>query len=143
MPGLPHHLEPLRDLDAAWAEPTAGVRLEAVRRAARRLRDRLRERGPARAVRPADIATFPYPSAFGLQGAARSPAPYVMLRNRVQLVQVEAGGGLVNILVNPTDAERSLAAPFFARQIERYGELVAKRLLSTMHGTLAEALAGW
>ena len=143
MPALADHLEPLDDLDAAWREQNAGVRLEAVRRAARRLRDRLAARGPALAVRTADIATFPYPSAFGLQGIARSPAPYVMLRNRVQLVQVDAGGRLVNILVNPTDPERSLAAPFFARQIERYGELVTRRLLATVHGTVGGALAAW
>lgn len=143
MPALPHHLEPLSDLDAAWGEASAGVRLEAVRRAARRLRERLRERGPAVAVRTADIATFPYPSAYGLQGVARSPAPYVMMRNRVQLVQVDVGGALVNILVNPTDPERSLAAPFFAQQLERYGEFVARRVMSTVHGTVAGALAGW
>jgi hypothetical protein len=143
MSDLPWHLERLSDLDAAWAEASAGARLEAVRRTARRLRDRLAERGPAVAVRTHDVATFPYPSAFGLQGAARSPAPYVMLRNRVQLVQVEAGGELINVLVNPTDPERSLAAPFFAQQIERYGELITRRVLSTVHGTTAAALAAW
>jgi hypothetical protein len=143
MTDLPRPLESLHDLDAAWAEGNAGVRLEAVRRSARKLRDRLSDRGPAVAVRTADLVTFPYPTAFGLQGVARSPAPYVMMRNRVQLVQVEAGGALVNILVNPSDPERSLAAPFFARQIERYGELVAKRLLATTHGTVAQALATW
>jgi len=137
------HLERLHDLDAAWAEPTAGVRLEAVRRGARRLRERLADRGPAVAVRTHDIATFPYPTGFALQGVARSPAPYVMLRNRTQLVQVDAGGSLVNILVNPTDPERTLAAPFFARQIERYGELVTRRLLSTVHGTVEQALQAW
>ncbi len=143
MTDLPRPLEPLHDLDAALAESNAGVRLEAVRRGARELRDRLSDRGPAVAVRTFDLVTFPYPTAFGLQGLARSPAPYVMMRNRVQLVQVEAAGALINILVNPSDPERSLAAPFFARQIERYGELIAKRLLATTHGTVAQALAVW
>jgi len=137
------HLEPLHDLDGARAEATPGIRLEAVRRDARGLRDRLVARGPAVAVRTFDLVTFPYPTAFALQGVARSPAPYVMMRNRVQLVQVRAGGDLVNILVNPSDPERSLAAPFFARQIDRYGELVTRRLLSTTHGTVAQALAAW
>lgn len=137
------HLERLTDLDDAWREPTAGVRLEAVRRGARRLRDRLAERGPAVAVRTFDLITFPYPSAYGLQGVARSPAPYVMMRNRVQLVQVDAGGRLVSILVNPSDPERSLQAPFFARQLERYGELLSRRVMSTVHGTVAQALATW
>lgn len=142
MSNLPPILERLSDLDAAWAEPSAGVRLEAVRRGARRLRDTLSARGPAVAVRTADLVTFPYPTEYALQGVARSPAPYVMMRNRVQLVQVEAGGGLVNILVNPSDYERSRAAPFFARQVEKYGDFGTK-LLATMHGTVATALAGW
>ena len=137
------HLERLDDLDAARAEGNAGVRLEAVRRAARGLRDRLAARGTAACVRTFDLVTFPYPSAYGLQAVARSPAPYVVMRNRVQLVQVDAGGELVNILVNPSDPERSLAAPFFGRMVERYGRLVSRRLLSTVHGTVADALATW
>lgn len=149
------HLERLTDLDAAWAERGAGARLAAVRAGARRLRDRLAARGPAIAVRTADLVTFPYPTEFALQGAARSlapdlplapslpAAPYVMMRNRVQLVQVACDGELVNILVNPSDPERSLAAPYFARQLERFGALVSRRLLSTVHGDVAGALASW
>jgi hypothetical protein len=142
MSDLPQHFERLTDLDAAWGEGTAGVRLEAVRRAARGLRDRLAERGKAIAVRTADLVTFPYPTAYALEGVARSPAPYVMMRNRVQLVQVDAGGELVNILVNPSDYERSAAAPFFARQLEKYG-VFAQKVLATRHGTVESALAQW
>ncbi|MCA9674770.1 MAG: hypothetical protein KC464_07015, partial [Myxococcales bacterium] len=140
---LPAHLTRLPDLDAAWTEASAGVRLDAVRRDGRRLRDTLADRGPAIAVRTADLITFPYPTGYGLQGAARSPAPYVMMRNRVQLVQVDCEGTLINILVNPSDPERSKHAPFFARQVERYGELVARRLMTQTHGTVAGALAAW
>lgn len=140
---IPAHVARLTELDAAWAVAGAGARLAAVRAAARRLHDRLAAAGPAVAVRTADIATFPYPTRFGLDGAASSPAPFVMMRNRVQLVQVRAAGELVNVLVNPTDPERSLAAPFFAQQIERYGNFVSRRLMSTQHGTVADALAAW
>lgn len=140
---VPDQLTRLSELDAAWREASAGARLVAVRAAARGLHDRLAAGGPVVSVRTADIATFPYPTRFGLDGAARTIAPYVMMRNRVQLVQVRAGGALVNILVNPSDAQRSLAAPFFAQQIERYGKLVATRVMSTMHGTVADALTEW
>ena len=132
----------LPELDAAWQVRGAGARLDAVRRAARRLRDRIVDTGPARAVRTADIATFPYPTRYGLQGIASSPAPYVFLRNRMQLVQVEARGRTVTILVNPSDAERSAAAPFFARMRERYGA-VAQRMISRIYTTVPAALAGW
>jgi hypothetical protein len=65
-----------------------------------------------------------------------------LLRTRVPVVLVEAGGGLVNILFNPSDYERSAAAPFFARQLEKYG-VFAQKVLATRHGTVATALAGW
>src|SRR5690606_31612774 len=102
------------------------------RRAARRLREQILAGGAARCVRTVDIATFPYPTAFGLQGVAASPAPYVFLRNRMHLVQVALGERTVSILVNPTDPERSAAAPFFARMEERFGR-VARKLLGTLH----------
>jgi hypothetical protein len=142
MSEIPPYFERLTDLDPVWAEASAGRRLDLARSAARSLRDRLTDRGRAVAVRTADLVTFPYPTAYALQGVARSPAPYVMMRNRVQLVQVEAGGGLINILVNPSDYERSAAAPFFARQLEKYG-VFAQKVLATRHGTVASALAGW
>lgn len=140
---IPSWFTRLSDLDAAWAVAGAGARLAAVRAAARRLHDRLATDGPAVAVRTADVATFPYPTRFGLDGAATLPLPFVMMRNRVQLVQIRAEGELINVLVNPSDAERALAAPFFAQQIERYGSFVARRVMSTQHGTIASALAGW
>src|SRR5262245_31189022 len=117
----PADLVRLTELDAAWAVCGAGARLEAVRKAGRRLRDRILAGGAARCVRTADIATFPYPTRYGLQGAARSPLPFLFMRNRVHLVQVTERGRTVTILVNPTDAVRSARAPFFARMEERYG----------------------
>jgi hypothetical protein len=48
----------------------------------------------------------------------------------------------VTILVNPTDPERSSAAPYFARMLARYGAL-SQRLLATTHSTIPAALAGW
>jgi hypothetical protein len=139
---LPTDLVRLAELDSAWGERGAGARLEAVRRAGRRLRDRILSRGPVRCVRTADIATFPYPTRYGLQGVASVPVPYVFLRNRMHLVQVAAGGRTITVLVNPTDAARSRRAPFFARMEERYGKLAAK-LLSATYAPIEDALRGW
>lgn len=139
---LPPELRRLSELDAAWSVQGAGARLDAVRKAGRRIRDTILAAGTARCVRTADIATFPYPTAFGFQGVAGSPAPYVFMRNRMQLVQVMAHGRVVTILVNPTDSERSAAAPFFAQMAEKYGSVVQK-LLSTIHLSIPTALSGW
>jgi hypothetical protein len=139
---LPAPLTRLDEMDRAWAEDSPGRRLEAVRQAGRALRQRLLSAGRVVSVRTFPVAVFPYPSEYGLAGAARSPAPYVMMRNATQLVQVEEQGGrLLNILVNPTDAERSLEAPFFARQIERYGAFMTQKVLSKRFPGTVAALA--
>ena len=139
---IPSELVRISEMDAAWAVRGSGARLDEVRRAGRRLRDRILSGGPARCVRTADLATFPYPTSYGLQGAASSPLPYLFMRNRMQLVQVTAGGRVITILVNPTDAERSAKAPYFARLEARYGKLATK-LLSKFHMTIEGALASW
>jgi hypothetical protein len=139
---LPADLTRLGELDPAWAVRGAGARLDAVRRAGRRLRDRILAGGAARCVRTADVATFPYPTRYGFQGAASSPVPYLFMRNRVHLVQVAAGGRTVTILVNPTDAVRSARAPFFARMAERYGKLATK-LMSSANAPIEDTLRSW
>src|SRR5206468_2814646 len=100
---VPGDLVRLPELDAAWAVRGAGARLDAVRRAGRKLRDHILAGGTAKCVRTIDLATFPYPTRYGLAGVASSPAPYLFMRNRMQLVQVGVGGRTVTILVNPTD----------------------------------------
>jgi hypothetical protein len=142
MTTIPAELVRISEMDAAWAVRGAGARLEEVRRAGRRVRDRILSGGAARCVRTADLATFPYPTRYGLQGVASSPAPYLFMRNRMHLVQVAAGSRTITILVNPTDAERSAKAPYFARLEERYGKLATK-LLSKFHMTIEGALASW
>ena len=136
---LPPHLVKLTELDDARARSNPADRLEALRRSAPALRDRISDSGACVSVRTFPIATFPYPARYGLSGAALSPAPYVMIRNAMQLVQVRCQGSLINILVNPSDPDRALAAPFFAKQIDRFGETVTRKLLAMVHGTAA----GW
>jgi glyoxylase-like metal-dependent hydrolase (beta-lactamase superfamily II) len=142
MTSLPADLVRLCELDAAWATRGSGARLDAIRRAGRKLRDRILATGTARCVRTADVATFPYPTRYALEGAAGTLAPYVLLRNRMHLVQVQAGGRVISILVNPTDARRSAAAPYFTRLERKYGAL-ARKLLGAFHSTVEQALAGW
>jgi glyoxylase-like metal-dependent hydrolase (beta-lactamase superfamily II) len=132
----------LDELDDAWRTRGGGARLDAVRQAAAKLRERIGAKGPARCVRTYDIATFPYPTKFGLAGAARSRVPYLFMRNRGHLVQVVSGGRTISILVNPTETERSRKAPYFARLEEKYGH-TASRLIGKIHGDLPTALAAW
>ena len=139
---IPPDLVRYPELDAAWSIHGSGARLDAVRRAGRKLRERLLGRGTAQCVRTIDVATFPYPTRYGLQAVASSPAPYLFMRNRMHLVQVAVDGRTKTILVNPTDSQRSAAAPYFARLEQRYGSLT-RRLLSTFHSTIESALQTW
>jgi hypothetical protein len=122
-PALPGHIKPLTDLDDAWRTSCAGERLVAVRAAGRKLRDKLIAAGKATGVRTFDIASFPYPTKFGLGGVTRSPLPFVVMTNRVNIVQFETEEGPRTLLFNPTDYERSAETPYFARIRKKIGAL--------------------
>jgi hypothetical protein len=138
----PESFTRLTELDAAWAEQSPGVRLAAVRRATRALHDRLTAAGPATCVRTFDMGTAPYPVRFGLDGMARSRLPFLFIKNRMQVVQLDAGGRVITVLVNPTDAARSANTPFFKRLVAIFGERLGKQIVArSVHGTPAQALA--
>jgi glyoxylase-like metal-dependent hydrolase (beta-lactamase superfamily II) len=130
---------PLHDLDDAWGVGPAGSRLEAVRSAASRLATRLRGGPKVRSVRTYDLVTLPYPVRYGLGGATRVAAPYLMMTNRMQVVVFEEDGARRCMLVNPSDHERNEATPFFARLKARAPGFV-DRLIARRHGTVPERL---
>lgn len=134
------HLQKLDVLDEARRMTTPGARLVAVRRAIPRLRDAIGGSGKPDVVRTYSLATFPYPTQFALAGTPRWPWPFVMITNRMQIVQWVSGGTKQTLLVNPTDLLRSGQAPFFAKQIERYGMFVTQKILATLHGDVSTAL---
>lgn len=136
-PDLPW-IRPIHDLDEARAIRSAGRRLDAVRRGAERLGDALRDEPKAVAVRTLPITDLIYPTKYAFQTALRVPFPFVAMRHRCLLVQVEAEGELFNILFNPTDRETSRETPFFKRIIDRVGW--AEDLLGKPFKTVEESL---
>ncbi|WP_141325883.1 hypothetical protein [Myxococcus sp. AB025B] len=133
---------PLPFLAEAHAETLPGPRLQKLRRAALQARERFVQEGPVAAVATCELVTFPYPSLFAFSGAASSPAPYVMMTHRMQVVQfVDANGERRTLLFNPTDYERGQAAPFYRSLRERYGAFVSDKVMSTQHGTVQSHLA--
>ncbi|MBJ6762043.1 hypothetical protein JGU66_14815 [Myxococcaceae bacterium JPH2] len=129
-------------LAEARAERVHGLRMQRLRRATLQAREAFTAEGPVAAVATCDLITFPYPTLFAFSGAAMSPAPYVMMTNRMQVVQfVEAGTGqLRTLLFNPTDYERGYAAPFYRALRERYGAFLSDKVMSTRHGTVQSHL---
>ena len=138
---LPSTITRLSEMDAAWGEDNPGARLAAVRRAGMKLRQRIIDSGRTVAVRTFPVNAFPYPNEYGMAGAARSPAPFVILKNAMQLCQVSGEGGrVINILVNPSDPLRSVEAPYFRKQMDRFGEFFARKLFPQL-STVPDALA--
>lgn len=127
---------PLPFLPEARAESLAGPRLQKLRRAAAQARDRFAAEGSVTALTTCDLITFPYPALFAFSGAARSPAPYVMIMNRMQVVQYTEDGAPRVLLFNPSDYERGHEAPFYKSLRGKYGALVADKLMTRRHGTV-------
>jgi hypothetical protein len=129
-------------LREAWRERVPAERLRAVRRAGEDVRAQLMSEGTVLGLQTCSLITFPYPALFAFSGGARSPAPYVMMTNRMQVVQFEDSDGVARILLfNPTDYDRGLTAPFYAVLRQRYGHFLSDKVLSTRYGKVSEHLA--
>ncbi len=136
------HAVPLHELDEAWRAPSAGERLDRIGRAAPHLRARILESGRVVAARTFPIAELPYPTAFAFAGAASSPIPYIVMTNRMNLVQFATDDGIKTLLFNPTDARQSAETPFFADLRARMGKGIAERVMARfIRPTPAEHLA--
>lgn len=110
----------LTELREAWAVTGAGARLEAVTRAAPRLKTAIEDSGSPLTVRTLDVATFPYPTEFAFFGACAIPVPYVWLFNRAVLVEYRDLEGIKRrLLVNPAWAEGARRAPYFRDLLSR------------------------
>src|ERR1044072_6222658 len=94
---------PLSALDDA-RKSRHGERSRRLRKAGEAIREQLLSEGAALAVETCRLVTFPYPPSFAFSHAALSPAPYVMMTNRMQVVQYREHGtnALRTLLVNPT-----------------------------------------
>jgi hypothetical protein len=129
---LPEHALRLHELDEAWRAPSAGERLDRVRRAAPHLRARLLESGRVVGARTFALAQLPYPTTFAFSGAASSPIPYIVMTNRMNVIQLATDGGLKTLLFNPTDVPRSAETPFFADMRARLGKSLSARLMARL-----------
>ncbi len=139
MANVHDHATTLHDFDDAWAEPRPGSQVRAIRRAAERLRERFASGPRTVAVRTLDLATLPYPSRFAFQGAALSPAPFVVMTHRAMLVQFLRNGELKTLLFNPTDVVAARETPYFSRLRSTLPEM-AERLVARVEAPIDEQL---
>src|SRR5262245_58245299 len=131
----------LDEMDEAWRIGPAGVRLEAVRRAARKLKERLKSGPRIHGVRTYDLVTLPYPSRYGLSDAVRTLLPFLMITNRTQLCSVKTAEGVKRVLVNPSDHQRDGETPFFKRLADRFrGVPLSEKLMVKRHAEVPDRL---
>jgi glyoxylase-like metal-dependent hydrolase (beta-lactamase superfamily II) len=132
----------IEDLRQARAHSVPGVRLEALRKAGRALGDSLRGGPRVVGVKTLDNATLPYPTRFAFNGVVPLPWPMVIMTHRTLLVQIQTEDGVKSVLFNPTDAERSSNAPFFAKLRARINKVApfAERLLTRDFASLEDQL---
>jgi hypothetical protein len=128
-------------LREAWNEAGAAERLRKLRRAALETRENLVAGGPALSCSTHPLVTFPYPTKYAFAGGGLSPAPFVMMTNRMQIVQFLHEGRRKTLLFNPTDVEGSRAATFYADLTARFGSFLSRKVIPTYFGTVEQHLA--
>lgn len=132
---LPPGARAIPDLDELWAELHPGRRNQEVVERGRAFRGSFAAEGPVAAIRSLDLVAFPYPQAFGFWQAPVNRAKYLLLRNRMQVIEfVDFAGERKTLLVNPSEHELSAKAPFFAQ--------ARRELMSWLPESAERAIAG-
>ena len=135
------HFKNFPELTEAWRNQVHGERIRAVRRAGLQVRDRILADGSVAALATCPLITLPYPSLFAFSGAALSPAPYIMMTNRMNVVQfVDWEGQLRTLLFNPSDVVRNEKTPFYANLSARYGNFLSHKVMSQRHASVTDHL---
>jgi hypothetical protein len=125
-----------------------GARLEAIRSATVAYRRRFLGQGEVTAAASQALSAVSYPTRYAFNGAALAPTvPYVLLVNRMLIVQYQDFAGVVRTLLwEPSIPEGSNEAPFYAQLEDRVsrlpaGRFLAHHVLTKAYGTLEDALA--
>ncbi|MCB9568193.1 MAG: hypothetical protein H6710_13450 [Myxococcales bacterium] len=113
---LPGNFRAIPELDELWQDPHPGRRNEDAVARGRAFHRAFKAEGPVRGIRTIDLLHFPYPQAFGLWQAPVNRARYVVMRNRLVVIEFDDfAGERRTLLVNPTEHDLSGRAPFFAQ----------------------------
>jgi hypothetical protein len=113
-------LRPIEEFDGLFDVWPRGRRLEQIRAAAERYKERFKQQGEVTGVRSVDIATAPYITKYAFHGAAKAVNPYMSMTNRMVVVQYEDFEGRARTLAwEPTEPEGSAEAPFYAQLVQR------------------------
>jgi glyoxylase-like metal-dependent hydrolase (beta-lactamase superfamily II) len=132
----------LAHFDGIFAHDNPQERIRHARRAATAFRREMLAREPAHYYRSAELIRVPYPTKFGLRGAADVVSPFIHICNRLFIVQFDSAEGLKTLLVSPSDADANAETPFFKRLSQNFGPLEkwGTRLIAPKKNTVAGLL---
>ncbi|MCA9620793.1 MAG: hypothetical protein KC731_17335 [Myxococcales bacterium] len=134
----------VHDLAEARQVERPAERIAALDHSGRALGDALRAGPMARGVRTLDVSALVYPTRFAFNGAVPLPWPYVVMKHRSLLVELDTPEGPKKLLFNPTDADASQAGtPFFQGLTRELGRVApfAVDLIKRRNRPLVERLA--
>lgn len=139
---LPDHARPIPILDELWDEVHPGRRSDDALARGRAFAGAFKAEGAVCGIKTIDLLPFPYPQAFGFWQAAPNRATYVVMRNRMQVIEFEDHGGhRRTIVVNPTEHDLSARAPFFAHARAALASYVTDSMARSIPGPAARLRA--
>lgn len=135
--GVP--IDTLQRLHSADGGP--GAALRTARTAGNDFRREFASAGRVARASTHDLVTLPYPTKFGLWRAPATPAPFLMITNRLVIVRWDdAGGRRRTLLWEPSDVELDANTPYFAALDSATPNLVRNRMVRE-HATVTDRLA--
>lgn len=121
---------PIPEFDGVHQIWPRGDRLEAIRAATKRYRERFLSQGQVQAIKTFDIVTAPYYARFAYQGFSTNVNPFISIMNRMLVIQFEGFDGRLKTMVwEPTVPEGSVKAPIYSKLLQIGEKLRVSRLV--------------
>jgi len=118
------------------------ARLEALRTAADRFRERFGAGGQVHGVRVVDLSSTGYSARHAVGDSVRTVAnPWVSVMARMAIVRFEDFSGAPRLLCWRPHTADGARAPFERQLVDRYAHSAPRRVLSTQFNTVRQALA--
>lgn len=123
---------PITDFDGSRSALGQMARVEDTRAAAKLFRQKFVAGPKVRFFKSFDLVRVPYPTRYGFRNAFSRErwVEFMMITNRVFVVQFDSAEGVKTMLVSPSDHERNGETPFFRRIQDETPQFVQNRIIT-------------